>query len=454
MGIEKDYRLLLENIAGLMVIDTDGNLVYMNERCADYIKADRKKSIGKYINDVFPPSTMTNLLKGNKQYNCNFYFVDGRMSVSSQIQLRKNGKIVGVLEYDLFEEMDELDEFLNMYTEELRNEVSYFREQVRSFRGTKYSIDNIIGSSQVMQDLRQQIEIAANSTSTVLVLGETGTGKELVAHSIHNLSTRAFNEFIKVNAAGMVETLIESELFGYVDGAFTGARKGGKKGKFELADQGTLFIDEIHQMPMSTQAKLLRALQEGEISPVGSEEDLSVNVRVIASSNMDLEKAVSRGEFRADLFYRLNVFPIVIPPLRERMEDIPELVRHHVEELNKEMGKSIERVDPSVFGMLMSYSWPGNIRELYNRVEGAMNYADGNTLRVEHFNVRKEAIHYDAKRLEEMDNPIEMTKQMAERNLIREVLARNGNNKTRAAEVLKISRPLLYQKMKRLGIEG
>ena len=210
MGIEKDYKLLLENIAGLMVIDTDGNLVYMNERCADYIKADPKKSIGKYINEVFPPSTMTNLLKGNKQYNCNFYFVDGRMSVSSQIQLRKNGKIVGVLEYDLFEETDELDEFLNMYAGELRKEVSYFREQVRSFKGTKYSIDNIIGSSQVMQDLRQQIEIAANSTSTVLVLGETGTGKELVAHSIHNLSPRAFNEFIKVNAAGFVETLIEA----------------------------------------------------------------------------------------------------------------------------------------------------------------------------------------------------------------------------------------------------
>lgn len=453
MGIEKDYKLLLENIAGLMVIDTDGNLVYMNERCADYIKADPKKSIGKYINEVFPPSTMTNLLKGNKQYNCNFYFVDGRMSVSSQIQLRKNGKIVGVLEYDLFEETDELDEFLNMYAGELRKEVSYFREQVRSFKGTKYSIDNIIGSSQVMQDLRQQIEIAANSTSTVLVLGETGTGKELVAHSIHNLSPRAFNEFIKVNAAGFVETLIESELFGYVDGAFTGARKGGKKGKFELADQGTLFIDEIQHMPMSTQSKLLRALQEGEISPVGSEEELSVNVRVIASSNMNLEKMVSRGEFRADLFYRLNVFPIFIPPLRDRMEDIPELVRHHVEELNKEMGKNIERVDPSVFGMLMNHSWPGNIRELYNRVEGAMNYADGDTLSVEHFNIRKEPIGYDPESLEKMDNPIEMTKQMAERNLIREVLARNGNNKTRAAEVLKISRPLLYQKMKRLGIE-
>lgn len=161
--------------------------------------------------------------------------------------------------------------------------MAYFREQVRNFKSTKYSVHNILGSSKKIKDLKYQIELAATSSSTVLICGETGTGKELVAHSIHNLSSRAFNSFVKVNAAGMAESLIESELFGYEEGAFTGAKKGGKKGKFELADQGTLFIDEINQMPISLQPKILRALQEREIAPVGSEEDITVNVRLVVA---------------------------------------------------------------------------------------------------------------------------------------------------------------------------
>lgn len=453
MDISKDYSLFLDAIAGLLVIDKQGNVVYMNEQCADYIKVDREKSIGKYVTDVFPPSIMPAILKSRNKYNTCFYFQDGRMSVSTQAQLRKDGEVVGVLEYDMIQDINALDDLLSKYAETLKDEMDYFREQVRNFKSTKYSINNILGSSRQVSALKYQIELAATSSSTVLICGETGTGKELVAHSIHNLSSRAFQNFVKVNAAGMAESLIESELFGYVEGAFTGARKGGKKGKFQLADQGTLFIDEINQMPMSLQPKILRALQEGEIAPVGSEEDIEVNARLIVAANQDLRKLAGEGKFREDLYYRLNVFPIMVPPLRERLEDIPELVEAKVQELNKELGRSISSVEPGVYRKLQDYHWPGNIRELYNRVEAAMNYASGDVLRMEHFNFRADNSKINLDELNQFDNPIEAIKKEAERKLINEVLMQFDYNKTKTAEYLKISRPLLYQKMKRLGIE-
>lgn len=452
MDISRDYDLFLDAITGLMVIDKQGNVVYMNEQCADYIKVDREKILGQYVTEVFPPSTMQNLLKGNNKYHTNFYFHEGRMSVSTQVQLRKDGEIVGVLEYDMIQTIDALDDLLAQYAETLKAEMSYFREQMRNFSSTKYSINNIIGSSQKVQELKYQIELAATTRSTILIYGETGTGKELVAHSIHNLSARAFNNFVKVNAVGMAESLVESELFGYVDGAFTGARKGGKKGKFQQANEGTLFIDEINQMPLSVQPKLLRALQEEEVAPVGSEEDVEVDVRVIAATNQDLKEMVDRGEFREDLFYRLNVFPINVPPLRERLEDIPELVEAKVRTLNNEMGKSITKIDADVYRKLRAYHWPGNIRELYNRVEAAMNYASGDILLPEHFNWRVDNSKINLDEIENQENPIEAIKKEAERKLINETLRKFGGNKSKTASWLKISRPLLYQKMKRLGI--
>lgn len=452
MNLGRDYELFLDAIPGLIIIDRSGKVIRINEQCADYIKVDREKSIGKHVTEVFPPSIMPEILKSRNKYNTCFYFQDGRMSISTQVQLQKDGDVVGVLEYDMIQDINGLDDLLSQYAEKLKDEMAYFREQVRNFKSTKYSINNILGSSEKVTALKYQIELAANSSSTVLICGETGTGKELVAHSIHNLSSRAFQSFVKVNAAGMAESLIESELFGYVEGAFTGARKGGKKGKFELADQGTLFIDEINQMPMSLQPKILRALQEGEIAPVGSEADIDVNARLIVAANQDLRELVNQGEFREDLYYRLNVFPIIVPPLRERLEDIPELVEAKVQELNKELGKSISGIEPGVYRKLREYDWPGNIRELYNRVEAAMNYAEGDTLRMEHFNFRADNSKINLDELNQFDNPIEAMKKEAERKLINEVLMRFDYNKTKAAEYLKISRPLLYQKMKRLGI--
>lgn len=453
MSIDKDYELFLDNITGLMVINSDGNVVYMNNQCADYIKYDNKKAIGKYITEVFPPSNMQNLLKGKKTVNTDFYFCDGRMSVSTQVQLKKDGKIVGVMEYDFIQDLDSLEDLLDKYTNVLHDELNFYKEQFRNLRQTKYSINNLIGSSKAMEDLKSQIKLAAASNSTVIVTGETGTGKELVAHSIHNLSSRKLGAFIKVNAANFPEALAESELFGYEDGAFTGAKKGGRKGKFELAHGGTLLIDEISQLPLALQPKLLRALQEKEIERLGGEKSLYVDARIIAATNEDLRDMVKQGRFRDDLFYRLNVFTIEIPPLRERLSDLPELILHHVEQLNLEMGKNICNIDESIYQYLKEYSWPGNVRELHNTIETAMNYAEGDTLMPEHIIpvLNKGETEINFKNTD--GNPIESVKREAEKKIIIQALKIFEGNKTRAAEYLKISRPLLYQKMERLNIK-
>ncbi len=452
MNLGENFELFLEGISGLMVIDANGKLVYMNQQCADYIRKDQKKSIGKDIEAVFPPTKMRDLLKGNKAFNTNFYFEDGRMSVSTQVQLKDDGKVVGVLEYDMMQNIDSLDDFLDQYSDAMRAELKYYREQIRKFQRTTYSINSIIGSSKAIVDLRTQIEMAAQSKSTVVITGETGTGKELVAHAIHNLSGRGLHRFVKVNAAGLPLQLAESELFGYEEGAFTGAKKGGKKGKFELADKGTLFIDEISQLSIELQPKLLRTLQEGEVDIVGSEKNVFVDVRIIVATNEDLLELVKNGEFRQDLYYRLNVFPITVPPLRNRKTDIPELVEEKIKTLNEELGKNVNKVDTKVYDFFQSYNWPGNVRELYNMLERAMNYVRGDTLSMEQFNWRCDNGKIDLKYLSDVDNPIEIIKREAEKKLILEALSAFGGNKTKTAKYLKIARPLLYQKIKRLGI--
>ncbi|MDF3001730.1 MAG: norR 7 [Bacillota bacterium] len=453
MVIDKDYEFFLENVLGLMVINSEGNLVYMNRQCADYIKMDQDKSIGKYITEVFPPTKMLDLLTGDKTVNTDFYFHDGRMSVSTQAQLRKDGEVVGVLEYDIIQDLDSLEDILNKYALVLNDEMKYYREEFRNLQRTKYSIENILGSSKKMEDLRKQIKMAATSNSTVIISGETGTGKELVAHSIHNLSSRKFNGFVKINAANFPESLAESEFFGYEDGAFTGAKKGGKKGKFEMADRGTLFIDEVSQLPLTLQPKLLRVLQEHEIDRLGGDKSIPVDVRIVAATNEDLKEMVKAGRFREDLFYRLDVFTIDLPPLRERLEDLPELIMYRIEQLNLEMGKNIVRVEDQVYQYLRKYEWPGNVRELYNIIEKAMNFASGDTLKLEFFRPDSGSGAMDLETLSELGNPIEVVKREAERKLIMHVLAMFRGNKTKSAEYLKISRPLLYQKMARLGIK-
>ncbi|AOT68833.1 sigma-54 interaction domain-containing protein [Geosporobacter ferrireducens] len=311
------------------------------------------------------------------------------------------------------------------------------------------SLENIIGNSSCLVRVKKEAERAAQSTSTILIQGESGTGKELFARAIHYHSSRRKEPFIPINCAAIPEQLLESELFGYEEGAFTGAKRGGKSGKFELANRGTIFLDEIGDMPLHLQTKLLRVLQESVIEKVGAKDYISINVRVIAATNKNLEEKVNDGEFRKDLFYRLNVIPINIPPLRDRQEDIPILVKALLEKCNRKLEKNVKGMDSNALSRLITYPWPGNVRELENTIEYAVNMCSGEKIvdgDLPNRLKRKEIVSMIF-REENMIMPIKEL----ERQEIQKALKAFGGSKQaidKAAEVLGISRATLYRKMK------
>jgi DNA-binding NtrC family response regulator len=274
---------------------------------------------------------------------------------------------------DLMEALSEL----NILKNQLQAENIYLREEIK----LNNNFEEIIGESKHLQNVLSNVEKVAHTESSVLILGETGTGKELIARSVHYLSNRKEKPLVKVNCAVLPANLIESELFGHEKGAFTGA-VAKKLGRFELADNGTIFLDEIGELPLELQGKLLRVLQEGEFERIGSEKTVKINVRVIAATNRDLEKLIIENKFRSDLFYRLNVFPLKIPALRERKEDIPQLVSHFVDKFSKKLGKNIKTITNKTLEQFKDYSWPGNIRELENIVERAMIFSKNSELQV------------------------------------------------------------------------
>ncbi|WP_051280227.1 sigma-54 interaction domain-containing protein [Anaerovorax odorimutans] len=451
---DKDIEMYLESIPGVVVIDMTGIVVYVNEQCAGYFAKERDFILGKHILEIFPGSKMIEGLNRD-DIGLEFYSSYLGIGITIQVPLFKDGQKIGLLEYDATQESQFLYELSDSYNRFLDRELKNLTKQIVKLEGTKYSIHNIAGSSKPIMKLKESIISAAKTNSTVMITGETGTGKELVAHAIHNLSSRRKNRMIKVNSSAIPENLVESELFGYEKGTFTGAVKEGKKGKFELANNGTLFIDEINQMPMSVQPKLLRVLQEKEVDRIGSDTSIPIDVRIIVAANQDLRNLVNSGMFREDLFYRLNVIEIKIPPLRDRLEDLEELIQSILEDLNESLGLSVTGVDKSAIELLRTYHWPGNVRELHNAVERAMNYTSGPLLTAEDFDFDmvkegKELIEYVEDN--NSDNPIEQVKRKAERDLIITSLRKFNYNKTKTAKYLNISRPLLYQKMKRLEI--
>ncbi len=452
---EKDVEFYLENIPGVVVINMDGIVVYVNDQCAGYFSMERQEILGKHILDVFPNSKMISGL-AKDDISLEFYSSYLGIGITIQVPLFKDGQKVGLLEYDATQDSQFLYDLSDGYSRFLDEELKHLKKEILKLEGSKYSINNIVGNSQAILRLKEEIISAAKTNSTVIITGETGTGKELVAHAIHNLSNRRKSRLVKVNSSAIPENLVESELFGYEKGSFTGALKEGKQGRFEQADKGTIFIDEINQMPLSIQPKLLRVLQEKEVDRIGSSVSLPVDVRVIAATNEDLKEMVRQGRFRGDLFYRLQVIEIRIPPLRERLEDLEELILHIMEELNDSLGLSISGISSEAIQAMKGYHWPGNIRELHNVVERAMNYAKGPILQPEDFKLGENWSDEKIKDLitsHPFENPIELVRNKAERELIISTLEKFGNNKTKAAEYLQIARPLLYQKMKRLGIE-
>jgi DNA-binding NtrC family response regulator len=311
-----------------------------------------------------------------------------------------------------------------------------------------YGFDSIIGNSPAIMAVFKKVATAAKSNASILITGESGTGKELVAHVIHYFSHRANRPFIKTSCAAFGEGVLESELFGHERGAFTHAVEQ-RKGRFELADRGTLFLDEVGDIPMHTQTKLVRVLQTKEFERVGGTETLKVDVRVIAATHRNIRLMISEGRFREDLFYRLNVIPIHIPPLRERWEDIPLLVNHFLSQLSREMGKKIEKVADAAMEELVGYPWPGNIRELRNAVERAVVFCEGRQLRVD--DLHAERLH-DAPEEGHALKLKSLSLQEAESSLITHCLNLTKWNLSKTAKLLEISRGTLYSKMVKLGL--
>lgn len=441
----------LDQLHGLVVVDRDSNIIYIDAQYARAMGYDAKEIRGLPVKQIIPNSKLPVVLETGKAIWGDVFCYSGFTSICNRWPLMKDGKIIGAVSYSVFDRLKESDNLFESL-QELRGQLDYYKDKLKRYSGARYTLADIVGLSGGIVELRKAILRAGCTDSTVLIHGETGTGKELVAHSLHQESLRTHYPFIKLNCAAMPYDLIESELFGYEEGAFTGARKTGKKGKFELANKGTLFLDEVSQLTIPAQAKLLRALQEREIERIGGATSVSVNVRIVAASNDDLEAMVKRGSFRSDLFYRLNVVPITIPPLRERISDIPMLVKKFVERYGEQAGLGPVEVSPEVMALLQGYGWPGNIRELENAVERAVGLCITGLLDLSHFEWLMPKIQKPF-RITSTQDMIKEAKAAAERNVILKILHKTGGNKKKAAEMLQMDRSLLYQKMRRLGIK-
>lgn len=449
---EVEAALLLQTILettndAIVYVNKKGYIELISKPYADFLGVDREEVVGKHVTEVIENTRLHIVVKTGNSEIGEMQEIKGKNIVGTRIPVRANGQIIGAVGRILFRDVDELNTLYNKISK-IEKELNLYKDEFEKTNKAKYSIDNIISESKSMLDLKELTKRAAKTNSNVLVLGESGTGKELFAHSIHNCSKRANSSFVKVNCGSIPYELIESELFGYEGGAFTGAKKGGKIGKFKAADGGTIFLDEIGDLPMNMQVKLLRVLQDKEIERIGSNVPEKIDVRVIAATNKDLENMISEGMFRLDLFYRLNVLTINIPPLRERKDDIPILSRYVVQKISKRENIKVAKISEDTLEYLKRYNWPGNVRELENILERAINLLDGKTiLKPEHLSSKITGIMREEK-IKDLKTIVEK----AERQAIVDSLIIAKGNKTKAAKILNISRTSLYEKIEKYNI--
>jgi two-component system nitrogen regulation response regulator NtrX len=380
-----------------------------------------------------------------RQVDAQIVLISGHGNIESAVKAIKMGA------FDFVEKPLSLDKTLLVVRNALRQQ--RLEAENRALRARVDRTQTMVGDSQAMAQLRDQVATAAPTNGRVLIYGENGTGKELVARTVHALSRRRSATFVEVNCAAIPEELIESELFGHVRGAFTGA-VADRRGKFEVADGGTIFLDEIGDMSLKTQAKVLRVLQEQTMEPVGGTNRIKVDARVLAATNKDLQTEIRNGHFREDLYFRLNVIPIFVPPLRERQEDIPLLAEHFMAEFAREYGRRIKGFDPTAMSILQHYQWPGNVRELRNVIERLMIMAPGEAISADDLGFldgngpsRASAAAAPTERI-----TLHEARDRFERDLILRTLAEQQGNMSRTADVLGVERSNLYRKMRAFGI--
>lgn len=431
---------------GIVIVDSDGVIQYMSNNYCDFLGVERDAVLGKHVTDVIENTKMHLVAQTGKQDIADLQFLRGDFVIANRIPIIENNEIVGAVGTIIFRDLDEWKK-MNSHIKGVLSELNYYRNEWIESNGLRYSLHDLIGETQEIQDLKDRVIRIARGDISILLRGESGTGKEILAQSIHQLSERSDKPFVKVNCGSIPEHLLESELFGYEDGAFTGAKKGGKIGKFHLADGGTIFLDEVGDMPLHMQVKLLRVLQEREFEPIGALHPQKINVRVIEATNRPLEKMIEDKLFREDLFYRINAVQLFIPPLRSRRSDLPLLVNHFLRKVTKRIGKRVTCASPEVLALIKQYDWPGNIRELENVIEACVHLTDSEMIGVDEL---PDYLKGQKKKMEVTN--LKSLLEETEKNAIESALKKNNYDKNKAAESLGIGNSTIYDKIKKYKI--
>lgn len=447
--MDKNNKQLLQTVLdaaydGIVVVDKEGYITMMNKAYREFLGL--KKVVGRHVTQVIENTRLHLVAKSGKEEIGELQEIKGRYIVATRFPIIKDGEIQGAIGKVLFRNVKELNDIYNRINK-MEKEISSYKGKLNSLNNAVYYFHDIIGSSGVINETKLLCSRVAKTNSNVLLSGESGTGKELFAHAIHNESNRKYGPFVKVNCAAIPMDLLESELFGYEKGAFTGAARGGKIGKFEMAHGGSIFLDEIGDMPFHMQVKLLRVIQEKEVERIGALGPKKVDIRIICATNQELEKYVKEGKFRADLYYRLNVVNIKIPSLRERDGDIVQLTDFLIKKICNDLNKSINGISNEALESLKSYYWPGNVRELENAIERAINILEENQI-IESKHLPKEITGH----IEEKIITLEQCVWDSERKAIINALKVYKGNKSLTAKALGISRSTLYEKMDKYKI--
>ncbi|MBN2807946.1 MAG: sigma 54-interacting transcriptional regulator [Deltaproteobacteria bacterium] len=448
-------HLIIDNIHnGVIVTDAEGKIIFFNKPYGRFLGIDPAAQIGKHATEVIENTRMhivakTGMLEINKAHR-----LKNQDMVVQRIPIKKDGKVIAVFGQVMFKDVSDVQKLADRLCL-LESKVKLYEEEIFSLRSTRYTFDSIIAESQVMERLKKEALKAAATALPILITGESGTGKEMFAQAIHHASNRRVHPFVRINCASIPRELLEAELFGYEKGAFTGARTTGKPGKFELANQGSIFLDEIGDMPLEMQPKLLRVLEEKEFERVGGIAPVRSDFRLIAATNNILAEKVAQGLFRADLYYRLKGIPLVIPPLRERREDIILLARTLLKQMLKDSFAPEISLSSEAANVLLTYDWPGNVREMNNVLGQILATIEGDVIERDDlpFYLRKQ---YGTGRLQSSGRILGEELALTEQKTIRQALELSHGNKSQAARRLGIHRTLLYKKMKRhgMGVQG
>ena len=444
------FNLVFDNIpSGAMITNSDGIVTHLNKPYADFLGMDAKKSVGKHCSEVVENSRMHVVGKTGIPEINQIQMIRGQNIIVHRIPLKKGDKVVAVFGLVMFQDISEVVK-LSKKLHSLESKVRSYEKELMKLRSTRFTLDCILGTSPAIVNLKKEALMAASNSSPVLLTGESGTGKEVFAQAIHHASPRRLQSFIHINCAAIPKDLLESELFGYDRGAFTGALATSKPGKFEMADQGTIFLDEIGDMPLEMQPKLLRVLEEKCFERIGGNTLIRSNFRLIAATNQDLEGLIVKGNFRKDLFYRLNVISLRIPPLRERPEDVIPIASYLLTKLAQRNGCPAATISSEAMQALTTHPWQGNVRELSNILERALLVMQGGEIRISDLPfAQKEAPPT------EVDGNIKQFRDIKADTEIRAILAalkKTGNNKAQTADLLGIHRTSLYKKMKKHGL--